>query len=452
VNLTTLERTTARPGGGRGGGAVAAGGGDAGGQGAALRFNWDTPIEVSRFNPSVVYMGAQQLFRSPDHGATWAAVSPDLTSGIDPATLPIMGKPVPANALSRNDGTSPFASLTSIGESPLDGQVIYTGAQDGTVQLTKDGGKTWTNLTSKISGVPEHTYVSTVLPSRYAAGRVYVTFDGHYSDDYKPYVFVSEDFGQTWRAIVAGLPETGINRIREHPSDPHFLVLAHERGVHFSTDSGRTWTALSLSTNLPAVPSDDLVIHPRDNSLVVGTHGRGIWILDDVGPLQLLSAETMQADATLAPIAPAYEIITHTPQAWYGAGEFFAPNREFDAGITYYVKAAASGQAQIEVTDVFGNHVRTLTGASARGLNRVAWNLRADAPAAAGAAPAGGGRGGGGGGGGGGGRGGGQNAGPLVPPGTYLVTVKIPGVAKTLRGTVTVSADPMSDAARGRER
>ncbi len=459
VNLTTLERTPARPGGGRGG--RGGGGEQAGGQAAAApRFNWDTPIELSRFNPAVVYIGAQRLFRSPDHGATWEPVSPDLTTGIDPATLPIMGQPVPPNALSRNDGTSPFASLTSVGESPLDARVIYTGAQDGTVQVTRDGGKTWTNLTSNISGVPQHTYVSTVLPSRYAAGRVYVTFDGHYSDDYHPYVFVSEDFGQTWRSIVQGLPETGVNRIREHPSDSHFLVLGHERGVHFSTDSGRTWTALSLATNLPPVPADDLVIHPRDNSLVVGTHGRGIWILDDVGPLQLLSADTLQTDAALAPIAPAYQIVTHSVQAWYGAGEFFAPNRDFDAGISYYLRAAASGQAQIEIEDVYGNHVRTLSGPAARGLNHVGWNLREDPPAPAAAAAgeagragggAGGGGGRGGGGRGGGGRGGGPPAGPLVSPGTYLVIVNIPGLAKTLQGTVTVAADPIADAARVRQ-
>ncbi|HKW00547.1 MAG TPA: hypothetical protein VJN96_12020, partial [Vicinamibacterales bacterium] len=375
VNLTTLERTSARPGGGRG----AAGGGDAA---AALRFNWDTPIEVSRFNPAVVYVGSQQLHRSVDHGATFTAISPDLTTGIDPGTLPIMGAPVPPGALSRNDGTSPFASLTSIGESPLDAQVIYTGAQDGTVQVTKDGGKTWTNVTSKIPGLPQYTYCSTVLPSRYAPGRVYATFDGHYSDDYRAYVYVSDDFGQTWRAIASGLPETGVNRIREHPSDPHFLVLAHERGVHFSTDNGRTWIPLSLTTNFPAVPSDDLVIHPRDNSLVVGTHGRGIWILDDVGPLQLLSAETLSSDAALAPIAPAHQIVGHTVQAWYGAGEHFAPNRDFDAGINYYLRAQASGQAQIEISDVYGNHVRTLQGSAARGINHVAWNLRADPPTA----------------------------------------------------------------------
>ena len=119
--------------------------------------------------------------------------------------------------------------------------VIYTGSDDGQVQITKDGGKTWTNITSSIPGVPAQTYVSTVLPSKHKAGRVYVTFDGHYTDDYKPYVFVSEDFGATWRSLSNGLPETSINRIREHPRSPRVLVLAHERGVHFSNDGGATW-------------------------------------------------------------------------------------------------------------------------------------------------------------------------------------------------------------------
>jgi photosystem II stability/assembly factor-like uncharacterized protein len=439
VNLITLERTTARPGGGRGVGAGGAAGAPAT---PLLRFNWDTPIEVSHFDSNVVYMGAQMLFRSADHGTTWTAISPDLSANIDPATLPIMGAPVPPTALSRNDGTSAFGSLTSIGESPVNAQVIYTGAEDGTVQVTKDGGKTWTNVTSKITGLPQYTYVSTVLPSRYAMGRVYATFDGHYSDDYKPYVYVSDDYGQTWRSLAAGLPDTGVNRIREHPSDPHFLVVAHEKGVHFSNDDGRTWTSLSLTTNFPTVPADDLVIHPRDNALVVGTHGRGIWILDDVGPLEVLTPQNLQSDAALAPMAPAHQIITHNVQAWYGANEFFAPNRDFDAGINYYLRAAASGQAQIEISDVYGNKVRTLQGPAGRGLNHASWNLRADAPVAApvaAGAPAGtaGGRGGGG------GRGG-QNMGPLVAPGQYVVVVKIPGLSRELRGEVTVLADPIA--------
>src|SRR5207253_1017624 len=127
--------------------------------------------------------------------------------------------------------------------------------------------------------------------------RVYATFDGHYNDDYRPYVYVSDDFGQTWRSLAAGLPETSVNRLREHPKNPHLLVLAHERGVHVSVDDGKSWVPLSLATGLPPVPTDDAVIHPRDNALILGTHGRGIWILDDAGPLELLSPSSLQSEA-----------------------------------------------------------------------------------------------------------------------------------------------------------
>jgi hypothetical protein len=325
---------------------------------------------------------------------------------------------------------------------------VYVGANDGTVQITRDGGKTWTNLSTRFPGLPPHTYVSTVLPSAHAAGRVYATFDGHYGDDYHPYVYASDDYGQTWRALPAGLPETSINRIREHPHNPHLLVLAHERGVHFSNDDGRTWLPLSLVTNLPTVSVDDAVIHPRDNALVIGTHGRGIWILDDVGPLEALTAEALRQDAVLAPIAPTREMILHSPQAWFGTGTFFAPNPDFDAGINYYLRDGAQGQVQIEVTDRYGAHVRSLQGPAAKGLNRVRWDLRADPPApdpaAAAGAPAGAGRAGGAGrgaGGGGGGRGGG---GTLVPPGTYVVTLRVPGLTRELRAEVRVDADPLA--------
>ena len=277
VDLATLEHRTIRPGAA-----------DRPAAGASrpepYRWNWDTPIMISNFDSKVLYAGANVLFRSPDRGGSWKAISPDLTLHIDRDTLEMMGARVTAQALSRHDGQSSYGSLTTLGESPLDARLLYTGSDDGQVQMTRDGGAHWENITSRFPGLPPRTYVSTVLPSRHVTGRVYATFDGHYDDDYRPFIYISEDYGQTWRSLAAGLPETSINRLREHPKNPGFLVLCHERGVHFSNDGGATWT--SLATNMPTVPADDAIIHPRDNSLIIGTHGRGIWIMDDVRPLR----------------------------------------------------------------------------------------------------------------------------------------------------------------------
>ncbi len=309
VNIETIERRGARPGtGDRPAQGAGGSGGPGGGESTVVRYrwNWDTPMIVSRRDPNVWYMGAQVLFKSTDKGSSWAKISPDLTLDVDRDTLKMMGAVVGPDALSRHDGQSNYSSLTTISESPLDGMVIYTGSDDGQVQLTRDGGATWTNLTRTIPGVPDQTYVSAVLASQFVAGRVYVTFDGHYTDDYKPYVFVSEDFGATWRSLASGLPETSVNRIAEHPKNAEVLVLAHERGVHASNDGGATWHP--LTTNMPTVAVDDVVFQERDDALVAGTHGRGIWVLDDVGPIEALTADALQADATLLPINVAREM------------------------------------------------------------------------------------------------------------------------------------------------
>jgi photosystem II stability/assembly factor-like uncharacterized protein len=470
VNIGTLERQGVRPGsgepppppapGGRGGRGAAlggrGGGGGGGGRGSGYRWNWDTPIVNSPHDPATWYMGAQVLFRSRDRGSSWTKISPDLTLDIDRDTLKMMGAVVGPTALSRNDGQSNYGSITSIGESPVNAQVVWTGSDDGQVQVTRDGGSTWTNVTSRIPGVPPQTYVSTVLPSRFKGGRIYVTFDGHYMDDYKPYVFVSDDFGATWRSLAAGLPETSINRIREHPRNPRVLVLAHERGAHFSNDGGATW--IPLTTSMPTVPVDDAVFQERENALVLGTHGRGIWVLDDAGPLESLTADAMRRDAVLLPAPRAYLMSTFSPQAWYGYGEHFASNPEWNAVLSYYSRDGASGVATIAVKDASGTTIRTLEGPVAKGVNRVVWDLRYAPPVDSANVPAAGGRGGGGGGGGrgapsgvtvvgfpggvGGGRG---NAplGPLVLPGRYAVSVRIPGVAAPLTGSVNVEADPL---------
>ena len=462
VNIETLERQGARPGTAdrnqpaAGGEGAPAGGGRGGGQ----RWNWDTPIIVSRHDPKTWFMGSQFLYKSTDRGSSWKKISPDLTLNVDRDTLKMMGAVVGPEALSRHDGQTSYGSLTQIGESPLDAMTIYTGSDDGQVQVTRDGGKAWTNITKKIPGVPDQTYVSTVLPSRHKAGRVYVTFDGHYTDDYKPYVYVSEDYGQTWKSLSSGLPETSINRIREHPRNPKILVLAHERGVHVSNDGGATWN--SLSTNLPTTSVDDAVFQERDNALVIGTHGRGIWVLDDVGPLETVTPEISSVPATLLSISHARLMSTFTPQAWYGEGEHFAPNPDFNSVILYNLRDAASAGAQITISDASGKVIRTLKGPAAKGVNRFVWDLRYQAPVDSGNAPtAGGGRGGRGGGRGGppaavpvgfpgaggpdgegGGRGGGI-VGPLVMPGRYAVKITVPGVSAPLTGTAIVDADPL---------
>jgi hypothetical protein len=360
---------------------------------------------------------------------------------MDRDTLTMMGARVGLDALSRHDGVTSYGTITSVSESPADANVIYAGTDDGQVQLTRDGGKTWTNVTAHITGLPARTPVTTVLASRFAPGRAYATFDGHYNDDYKPYVYVSDDFGQSWRSLAGGLPETSVNRIREHPHNSHVLILAHSRGVDFSNDGGQTWN--SLSTNMPTVPVDDAIIHPRDNALIVGTHGRGIWILDDVGPLEALTADAVQSQATLAPIPRAREMSTWSPQAWYGHGEAFSPNPEFDGVITYYLRDAAAGAVSIDIADAAGGTVRTLKGSSSRGLNRVTWDLRMSSAIpdeVASTLTAGrGGRGGGGG-----GRGGAAATGPLVLPGKYKVTVHIAGISSPLHGEITVEGDPLT--------
>lgn len=473
VNIVTLERQPARPGAGDRPVFPPAP------APTQYRWNWDTPIVVSKHDPKVWYMGAQYLFRSTDRGSSWQKISGDLTLNANRDTLKMMGSVVPADALSRHDGQSSYGSLTTIGESPLDANVIYTGSEDGQLQVTRDGGKTWTNITKRLPGVPDQTYVSSVLPSKYKAGRVYVTLDGHYTDDYKPYVFVSEDFGTSWRSIAAGLPEASVMRIREHPTDARLLVIGHSRGAHYSNDGGATWVPLARaaarsgaeaatamadsSMHLPTVPVNDLVFQQRDNALVLATHGRGLWVIDDVGPLQALTAAALDAPATLLPIGHARLMVTHTPQAWYGAGEFFAPNPEWNATISYHLRNAAAGPATITISDAKGTVIRTLKGTSSQGANRVVWDLRYDPPVdSAGNVPAvaTGGRGGRGGRGGAGGqqerpastpvgypsnegRGrGGPPVGPLVLPGGYTARVAVPGLAP-LASTVVVEADPL---------
>jgi hypothetical protein len=275
--------------------------------------------------------------------------------------------------------------------------------------------------------LPSGTYVSSVLPSRHAAGRVYATFDGHYNDDYRAYVYVSDDHGQTWRSIADGLPATSVHRLREHPRNARLLFLGHERGIHFSIDSGESWSSLNL--NMPNVPVDDILIHPRDNDLIVGTHGRSIWVLDSIASLEALTPDAIRTEALLVPPARARLLAIHNPQAWYGAGQYFAPNPDFGAAVEYYLRDGSKDEVRVTVADGRGEPVRRLRGGRRPGLNRVSWDLRMEPPVQENSheVPAVGGF-------------GGATLGPLVLPGVYTVTVSAAG--RQLKGEVHVEGDP----------
>lgn len=400
------------------------------------RWYWTAPLLVAPGRPQTIYTAANVLFRSPDQGRSWEAISPDLTAHVDRSKLEMMGAPIPDKALSKNDGQDNFSALTAVGLSPLDPKLIYTGADDGTVERSRDGGGTaagaWTNLASHFPSLPAMTNVSSLEPSRFVPGRVYATFDGHFNDDYKPYIYVSDDYGDSWRSIASDLPATSVHRLRESPYNQDFLVVGTEQGVYASWDRGGHWTP--LNTNLPPVPVYDLGFQATTGDLVLGTHGRSIWILDDAKALAHFEAPTPASPPRLLPIAPTPLRRLYTPQAWYGAGEFFGPNPPNGALIRYVVASdAAKGPAKLSITSG-ASLVRELTLPVQAGLNHIVWDLRYSAPPAAE-----------------GGRGGFRRAseGPMVEPGTYTVRLSLPGQAdqtSTLQVTGTPSSTVRTDA------
>jgi len=372
---------------------------------ADLRFNWNSPVLLSHHNPAVVYYGSNLLFRSPDRGHSWVQVSPDLTRQIDRDSLTIMGVKLESDSiLSKNDGISSFGNATTIAESPLDPAVLYVGTDDGNLQVTRDGGANWTNVVERVPDLPRGTYVSRVVASHHEVGRVYATFDGHTNDDYAAYVYVSDDYGRRWRRITEGLPAWSVNVIAEHPADPDLLFVGNEIGVYATMDRGRHWTRMA---NLPTVPVDDIIVHPRDDDLVLGTHGRSIWILDDLAPLRAVSDELLAGPLHLFELsdAVAWNLTSWEPRP---AGAFAGTNPERGAVIRYWlgrdVAAATVAQAgsdgsdgasqarrragdadeeptiTLTILDAEGEVVRELEGPGTRGLHQVAWDLRTEPP------------------------------------------------------------------------
>ena len=345
---------------------------------SAYRFDWVTPSLISQHDPKVVYFGGNRLFISRDRGVSWERTA-DLTRRVLRDTLRLMGVLGADSMLSKNDGTASFGEITTIAESPLDPAILWVGTDDGNVQVSRDGGTSWTEVSRNVHDVPDGTYVSRVIASGLGAGVAYATFDAHRDGDFAPYVFRTGDFGQSWIPLMSGLPEDGsVNVIREHPKNSNLLFLGTEHGLFISADAGRNWTR--FKSNLPTTLYDDLVIHPRDDDLVVATHGRSIWILDDLTPLVDWSPEIAAADVHLFPIRAATIFQYRKDTSYRGQAAYAGENPAAGAIVSYYLGRAVDAAA-IEIRDAEGRIVRSFDVPAAPGvIHRVTWDLRHEPP------------------------------------------------------------------------
>ncbi len=405
--------------------------------GEQYRFNWSTPIVISPHNPRTLYVGANRLFKSVDRGETWRA-SPDLTKQIDRNNLSIMGVGGKEPMASKHDGYANYSNITTIGESPVQPGVLWVGTDDGNVQVSQDGGATWNNVSKYIQDMPPNNpQISRVEPSHFDAATCYVAIDNHRSNDFKPYLYVTRDFGATWTALANNLPAMGnVNVVREDPKNKNLLYVGTEFAFFISMDGGVTWER--FMNGMPTVRIDDILIHPRDNDIIVGTHGRGIYILDDITALQQMTDKTLTTDVHLFEVRPGVQWLPDVTltRVMGGAQHFRGANPQPGTAISYYLKAEPQGDVKITIQDISGKVFRALSGTKDVGLNRVQWNLRGDTPPRPAGAPPQQGFGGGG--------GGGQfNFQPPAAPGTYLVKLTVGDKEYTTR--VVVEEDVWKD-------
>jgi photosystem II stability/assembly factor-like uncharacterized protein len=347
------------------------------------RFDWNTPVLLSPHDPKTIYVGGNKLFRSRDRGETWTE-SIDLTSSPDRDKMQIMGVLPSENTLSRDDGQATYGHIVTMAESPVRAGILWVGTDDGNLQVSRDAGATWRNVRANVAGVPKDTYVSRVVASYFDGGTAYVTFDGHRNDDYAPYVFKTSDFGATWKSLCSNLPNGfTISVIREHPRNAKLLFVGTEFGLFVTFDGGGNW--LRLKNNLPTVPVDDIQIHPRENDLILGTHGRSIYILDDIGPMEELSEEVVASDVHLFSMHPAvmYRLFNRKNNAGLGNQWFVGANPEYGASINYYLRIRPTQKeaVQISVLDKDGKLIRQWYGPQEAGINRTQWDLAFEPPA-----------------------------------------------------------------------
>ena len=322
-----------------------------GGEDMKYRFQWTAPIATSPHDPKVIYHGAQSIFRTTNGGQSWEVISPDLTRN-DKSKQKWSGGPITGD----NTGVETYDTVFAIAESPVQKGLIWAGSDDGLVHVTRDAGQTWTNVTANMTGMPEWGTVSLIEPSPFDPSIAYVVVDAHRLDNMRPYLFKTTDYGQTWKRIDARLPQdVYLHAVREDPKKKGQLYLGTERGVMFSTDAGETWRDLKL--NLPTVAVHDLVV--KDDDLVVATHGRSLWILDDLRPIRDFSKDIASSSLHLFPVADA--IRWRRGGDAYGSRAASFPNRPRGASISYYLKEKPKGDLKVEILDAQGTVVRTLS-------------------------------------------------------------------------------------------
>ena len=388
-----------------------------------LRFNWNTPIALSPHDPAVLYSGAQFLYRSPDHGQTWQRISPDLTTN-DPQK---QKQEESGGVTVDNSVAEMHTTIFSISESPLTAGLIWVGTDDGNLQLTRDAGGHWENVVGNVRGLPKNSWVNWVQAGAYAAGTAYAAFDRHTFGDMAPYVYVTKDYGKTWTALLDPKDAKGVRGyahvIKEDPVKAQLLYLGTEFGLWISVDGGAHWAQFK-GGHLPDVAVRDLAIQPRDSDLVIATHGRGIWIVDDITPLRHLTPQLASQDAAFVSARPVEQRIEAQGGWANGAAAFVGDNPKDGAVITYYQRTRhLFGKLKIEVLDESGAVLDELPASSRRGLSRIVWTMHRSpphVPPAVQVAFAG-------------------TEGPRVPPGSY--TVRMTRGDKTYDTHLTVGLD-----------
>ncbi len=386
-----------------------------------LRFNWNTPLYIG-VTSKKLYEAAQFLFRSSNQGRTWERISPDLTTN---DTLK-QKQEESGGVTTDNSSAENHCTIFTVAESPFDGNTIFVGTDDGNLQITTDGGKTWTKVNQNVKGIPKQTWVSSIEPSKYDKNTLYATFDNHMYGDMNTYCAKSTDMGKTWKLLNTMETHAGYaHKIKEDIVNPNLLFLGCEFGLYVSFDGGDNWA--QMNAKIPNCAVRDIQIHPKTNDLVLATHGRGILIVDDISPLRQLTPEVLNSDLTILTTRPTPVTNGHWGGAFPSAGGFVGPNSPEDCRIIYYLKdRVTSGDLTVEIFDKDGKSLGTVPATKRKGINKINWSMRTKPPRTAKGVRldyAG-------------------FTGMLVEPGTY--TVRITKGDKTYSGNVTLVKDPIS--------